>query len=155
FAFRTPDSIEVEVVILPLGDDSVSLDTKGIGKEFIGPTAIMKGVYKDANAVVIEDVFAPAHVRTDRVAISLADKNCVDVLVVVGKICNGLKNRRRAIVRFALAKSTNPKPMASGFSSQILGNCWRDCHFRKLNARGGQRFRCFRLTVQRQQDGKA
>src|SRR5581483_2750253 len=104
-AFRLPDGIKAEIVFIDaFRSDAVQLYAKGIGEKFIGALAVVKRIQRDADSVVIGNVFPPSHVSAQRARISLADKGNIKVVIVIREKRGGGLAGRRSVTRLALAE---------------------------------------------------
>src|SRR5579862_6652288 len=118
--FGLPDGIKAEVIVLnAFSGNSIHLNAKRVGKEFIGTLTVMKSIKRDADRVIAGNVFPLHHVGAKSVRISLADKRYIKKAVVIRDISRGFLADRSAIVRLALEKFCDLKAGRFGIFIEI------------------------------------
>jgi hypothetical protein len=104
-----PQRIEAEIVILAFGEDSVSLDAKGIGKECVRSSAIMERIEGDADSIIIFNFFAAADVGAKEARILLTDKHHIYVVDIIREVSSGQQLRSLSIVGLSLTEFRDAK----------------------------------------------
>ncbi len=100
----SPQCVEAVVVSLALGVDRIGLDPQGIREKIVGAVKVAVGVQEDAHAVVLIGSFAFRKMRANRAGFVVADKDRVQILVVVGEIGGTGLRCRRAVAGGVLAE---------------------------------------------------
>jgi hypothetical protein len=75
------------------------------GLERIGAAAIVEGIEHDLDLIVVVDVFPVRHSGADLSRVVEADKDCVEILLVVSEVRFRSLGDRFAIVRIALREA--------------------------------------------------
>ena len=116
-AAGVPDRVETEIVPLSLGDDAVQLDAERRDEKLVGALAVVEGVEKDADKVVVEDLLPPRHPGADTRRIDrMADEHRIQVGVVIRDVHFGPLGGGRQVLRLTLEERVggNPLPAISG-----------------------------------------
>ena len=100
--FRFPVGIELPVVALPFGVETVQLNAVGIDEELEGVLAVVKGVEQHADKIVREDIVALGVARAQFAGGGLAHEDHVQILGVVGQPGFGFAGGWFAVVGIAL-----------------------------------------------------
>src|SRR5579871_84343 len=119
--FGLPDGIKAEVIVLnAFSGNSIHLNTKRVGKEFIGALTIVKSIKRDADRVIAGNVLPLHHVGAKSARVSLTDECYIKKAVVIRDISSSLLADRSAIVRLALKKFSDLKAGRLGIFTEII-----------------------------------
>src|SRR5213596_2457672 len=101
---RAPYGVEAVVVVLPFRADAVELDAARVRLEEVGALLVAECVQQNHDAVVDVDLLALGEAGPHLGRVVLADKDDVQVHVVVAQVDGGRRARRDAVPRVALAE---------------------------------------------------